>query len=62
MSGGRDRCPSAVARPARDRGFAPDGRFPVLPTLGFALGAALVILPQRVSAGRDREGAMEAAP
>ncbi|WP_127360461.1 acyltransferase family protein [Actinacidiphila soli] len=44
------------------QGFAPDGRFPVLPTLGFALGAALVILPQLVSAGRDREGAMEAAP
>jgi hypothetical protein len=28
-------------------GFAPEGRFPVLPTLGLALGVLLVALPQR---------------
>jgi hypothetical protein len=37
------------------QGFAYDGRFPVLPALGFALGTALVVLPQRVAAGQDRD-------
>ncbi|MFI6245608.1 acyltransferase [Streptomyces sp. NPDC051016] len=37
-----------------ERGFAPDGRFPVLPALGLALGTALVTL-NRWTAGRRSE-------
>ena len=35
------------------RGFAPDGRFPVLPALGLALGTALVTLTRRTTAHRS---------
>ncbi|MEU4094614.1 acyltransferase [Streptomyces sp. NPDC026673] len=37
-------------------GFAPDGRFPVLPALGFAVGVALVALPRDRAAGAPRPG------
>ncbi|MFE0625996.1 acyltransferase [Streptomyces sp. NPDC058864] len=37
-------------------GLAPDGRFPTLPALAFALGAALVALPHRPAARPTREG------
>ncbi|MER6085245.1 acyltransferase [Streptomyces sp. NPDC001833] len=40
------------------RGFAPDGRFPVLPALGLALGTVLVMLPRWAAA--DRLGQPEA--
>ncbi|MHA6764330.1 acyltransferase family protein [Streptacidiphilus sp. PAMC 29251] len=44
------------------QGFAHDGRFPLLPALGLALGAALVILPQGRSAGGELQEGMAAEP
>ncbi|MBW8792525.1 MAG: acyltransferase [Streptomyces sp.] len=41
------------------RGFAPDGRFPVLPAAGLALGTVLVMLPRWTAA--ERLGQPEAA-
>ncbi|MFC1407958.1 acyltransferase [Streptacidiphilus sp. N1-12] len=35
------------------QGFAHDGRFPALPALGLALGAALVLLPSRSAPGTE---------
>lgn len=37
------------------RGFAPDGRLPVLPALGLALGTALVMLPRWTTARRLKQ-------
>jgi peptidoglycan/LPS O-acetylase OafA/YrhL len=36
------------------RGFAPDGRFPVLPTLGLLLGTTLLMAGRRTTATRNR--------
>lgn len=37
------------------QGFAPDGRFPVLPTLGLLLGTTLVTTPRRTAVRRKSE-------
>ncbi|MFI2300828.1 acyltransferase [Actinacidiphila glaucinigra] len=37
-------------------GLAPDGRFPTLPALAFAVGTALVTLPHRPATGTPRDG------
>ncbi|MEU3980998.1 acyltransferase [Streptomyces sp. NPDC026672] len=48
---------AALARLAT-RGFAPDGRFPVLPAAGLVVGTALVMLPRWTAARRlERPGA-----
>ncbi|MEU9387812.1 acyltransferase family protein, partial [Streptomyces sp. NPDC048279] len=39
------------------RGFAPDGRFPVLPAVGLALGTTLVMLTRRATAHRPERRA-----
>jgi hypothetical protein len=44
------------------RGFAPDGRFPVLPALGLALGTGLVMLPRRTAAGRIEQPGARRTP
>ncbi|MFE9452338.1 acyltransferase [Streptomyces sp. NPDC006739] len=44
------------------RGFAPDGRLPVLPTIGLALGTALVMLTRRTAARRHEQPEADRAP
>ena len=61
-------CVMALTRFAT-QGFAPDGRFPVLPALGLAAGTALVLLHRRPADGRGEraektdgpKGALEGA-
>lgn len=55
---GTGACVVSLARFAV-RGFAPDGRFPLLPALGLALGVALVTVADR-KRGADRERPQQA--
>ncbi|MFD8815048.1 acyltransferase [Streptomyces sp. NPDC059627] len=44
------------------RGFAPDGRFPVLPALGLAVGTALVMLPRWTADDRIEQSGARRTP